>query len=165
MRRTNSFPLFLILIFLTASLRFPTHPAAAAESQPPDQLAVADYIPPAMTTVTVMGDYAYVGAGNSLMVIDVSDPDHPQRVAYRLLPDPVVQVVAESGRVYVLTYYYSFTTFSSSHSVWIFNVGEPASPRLIANLPEDVNCIAVEGMKLYLGDSESFRILFSHFNI
>ena len=103
MRRSQLLSTFLVIFLLTANLPSASKASPASEGGRPIRLALLDYIPPAMTTLAVQGNYAYVGAGPSLLVIDISDPAHPRRVAYRLLPVMAKQVAVSPGRVYLLT--------------------------------------------------------------
>jgi len=55
--------------------------------------------------VAVHGDYAYVGFGPELAVLDVADPDHPRRVGYTVLSELVLDIAVAGTSVYVATGY------------------------------------------------------------
>jgi hypothetical protein len=155
---TKPFSLFLAIILLTGSLPTASKASRASGGDPPIRLALADYIPPAMTTLAVHGHYAYVGAGPSLLVIDVSDPGHPQRVAYRLLPDMAKQVAVSTGRVYVLTDTDPY--HQGDNHVLIFDIDNPLIPLFISDYgPANIDCIAISGLKLYLGSNQGLSIM------
>ncbi len=158
MQRKKLFPIFLIIVLLTNGLPTVSKASPASAGDPPIRLALSDYIPPAMTTLAIQGHYAYVGAGPSLLVIDISDPGHPQRVAYRLLPDMAKQVAASAGRVYVLTDADPYQ--QGDNHVLIFNIDNPLKPLFIVDYsPANIDCIAITGLNLYIGSNEGLSIL------
>jgi hypothetical protein len=125
---------------------------APANPSPGEKLALAGFFPPAMDTLDVQGNYAYVGAGASLLVIDVSDPDNPRQVAYRLLPAKALKVVATTGRVYVLT---------NAGQVQIFDISQAAFPSLIGSYSSAHNptYLDADGQRFYLNGDDGFSIL------
>ena len=157
MRRTKIFPLSLAFILLSGTLPLTSQAAGTPSAEPPFRLALADYIPPAMTTMAVQGNYAYLGAGPSLLVIDISDPDHPQRVAYHLLPAIAKQVAVSAGRVYVLTNEDPY--HQGDNQVSIFNIDNPQTPVLIGDYgTANIYCIAAAGVRLFLGSNVGLSI-------
>jgi hypothetical protein len=158
MQRNKMFPIFLIIVLLTGSLPTASKASPVSAGDPPIRLALSDYLPPAMTTLAVQGHYAYIGAGPSLLVIDISDPGHPQRVAYRLLPAMAKQVAASAGRVYVLTDADPYQ--QGDNHVLTFNIDNPLKPLFIGDYsPANIHCIAITGLNLYLGSNEGLSIL------
>jgi hypothetical protein len=158
MQRKKLFTIFLIIVLLTSGLPTVSKASPASAGDPSIRLALSDYIPPAMTTLAVQGPYAYVGAGPSLLVIDISDPDHPQRVAYRLLPAMAKRVAVSTGRVYVLTDADPY--HQGDNHVLIFNIDNPLLPFFISDYgPANIDCLAVTGEQLFLGSNEGLSIL------
>ena len=53
-------------------------------------------------TVAAQGDYVYIGVGPRLLILDVSDPAHPQQVSQTaVLPGMVRDVTVAGGTAYV----------------------------------------------------------------
>jgi hypothetical protein len=158
MRRSQFLSFLLAILLLTGSLPTPGKASPASNSDRPVRLALLDYIPSAMTTLAVQGNYAYVGAGPSLLVIDLSDPAHLRRVAYRLLPAMAKQVAVSPGRVYVLTD--KDTLHADDNQIFIFNIANPEKPELIGNFgPANIFTFAAAGTRLILGGSDGVSIL------
>jgi hypothetical protein len=150
------FALFLVLALFSSSeaapLLYLNNSMGHSIPSAGEKLALAGFSPPAMDTLDVQGNYAYVGAGASLLVIDVSNPDDPRRVAYRLLPAEALKVVATTGRVYLLT---------SAGQVQIFDIFQPAFPSLIGSYSSTQNptYLDADGERFYLNGDDGFSIL------
>jgi len=162
MRRRKAFSLLLVIILLSGGLRDTSTAAGASPNDPPIKLVPADLIPPAMTTLAVEGDYAYVGAGSYLLVVDVSDPDKLKQVAYVQLPAPASLVVATSRLVYVLTdsARFHYAIVAGGDQVQIFDILNPLAPRLAGQVgPGNYYGLAAKDSRLYLSGTEGFSIL------
>jgi len=162
MRRTKAFSLLLVIILLSGGLRDTSTAAGAPTNKPPIRLVSADLIPPAMTTLAVEGDYAYVGTSRYLVVIDVSDPDNPKQVAYAPLPAPARQVAVAWGRAYVLTDSDESWRYviRGGDQVQIFDIANPLAPRLVNQLgPGSYGGLAAKNFRLYLLGNGNFSIL------
>jgi hypothetical protein len=162
MRRLRAFSLLLVIILLGGGLGDRTTAAGALSNEPPTRLVPADLIPPAMTTLAVEGNFAYVGTSSYLLVVDVSDPDNPHQVAYAQLPAPARQVAATSQRVYVLTdsdrSYRPVVT--GGDQVQIFDITNPTSPRLASQIgPGSFSSLDAKDFRLYLLGNGEFSIL------
>lgn len=119
-------------------------PAAAQEGPDPDSRPLAGDMVTAVVspighysgTVTafdVEGDYAYLGTPGSLVVLDVSDPYHPEVIASQALskqdpltPDPT-SVQVYGGRAYVTTSFV-YTTCCLGGYLDVFQVDRPTNP-------------------------------------
>ena len=91
------------------------------------------------------GNYAYIGNGYLLQVLDVSDPANP-KIAGELLTSSLVFTVTLSGN-----YIYTTSPFR------IIDVSNPANPILVStyNLPSGFppsSAVTVEGNYAYVGD-------------
>lgn len=151
------FTLFLLLAPFSPSnaappsnLEDPQEHSAASSGE---KLALAGFFPAAMNTLDVLGNYAYVGAGASLLVIDVSDPDNPRQVAYRQLPAVAHKLVATTGRIYILT----------DNLVLIVDISRPAAPYLAGQFKigdtYTYTDLDADGERFFLNYAGGFSIL------
>ena len=113
MRTLISSLLALVLIALLS----PSGPAALAYAPPPPaaqvdvdpfgyRLEVVGQIGGSTLDAAVQGDYAYIGAGPRLLVVDISTPAAPTLVGQTDLMEQIVQGVAVSGTyAYVADHY------------------------------------------------------------
>lgn len=76
--------------------------------------------------VELAGNRAYVGCGDSLCVVDVTDPEHLQVVSTTSMPSPVMGLALTANRVYVAC---------SSAGVQIRGLANPDQPVLLGTLP------------------------------
>ena len=96
--------------------------------------------------VAVQGDYAYLGVGSRLVVLDVSNPANPMVVGQTgVLPD-VVQDVAVAGD-------YAYVADDDA-GLRIIDVTDPATPieTGVYDTPEKAFGVAVAGDYAYVGD-------------
>jgi hypothetical protein len=107
-----------------------------------------------MNGVAVQDNYAYVGIGPSLVVLDKSTPSHPVVVGQtRPLPE-MVQGVAVSG-----TYAY---IVNGSNGLRIVDVTDPASPQetgAYAALDSVANGVAIAGSYAYVASMNGLHIV------
>jgi len=74
--------------------------------------------------VFTVGDRAYVTLGAELAVLDISDPAHPRRIGYTVLP-------GTGGGVYVAgSYAY---VGSDTGCLWIVNIANPSAPTVVGS--------------------------------
>ncbi|HAS8478182.1 TPA: hypothetical protein I7768_14410 [Vibrio vulnificus] len=112
----------------------------------PEPLSVIN-IPGYANNVDVSGDFAYVAAGNSgLVVVDLSDRRSPQLVAEIDSDGVAIDVVADGSYVYLA---------DGGKGLKIYDVSDNANPRFVggadtAGLAQD---LAVQGDLVYLADS------------
>lgn len=107
-----------------------------------------------ISAVAVQGDYAYIGVGPRLVVLDVSDPAHPTMVGQSgVLPGIVLSMAVSGNYVYVI---------SSESNLHILDVSDPTRPARVGFgflrwLARDV---AVAGGYAYVaGGSGGLRII------
>jgi len=151
-------PGILILVLLSSGLKATGRDPGFISVVPDIRLALAGYLPPSMTSIAVEGSFAYVGAGPALMVVEVSDSQHPARISAILLPRAAEKVVASQGWVYVLTDESPFDP--QDNYVLILDVSNPSSPRMVGEYgPWTVDDLAVEGGNLFLGGRDGLTIV------
>jgi hypothetical protein len=85
-------------------------------------------------SVSVQGDYAYVGMTRELAVLDVSDPAYPVRVGYALLPGGAsdVQVAGDFAYAAIGTRY---ALAAATSGVTIHDTCQPSSSRDRQTMP------------------------------
>ena len=79
----------------------------------------------AINSVAVQGDYAYVGEGPRLVVLNVSNPAHPTVVGKTA---PLPQIVR--GVTVVGSYAYVAAGYSG---LWVFNISNPVNPTAVGS--------------------------------
>jgi len=98
--------------------------------------------------VYVVGNYAYVGEGPSLRILDVSNASTPIALGRVFLPDVVRDVFVSSNLAYVA---------ASESGLQIIDVSNPSSPQLRGSFdtPGDARHVFVSGNLAYVADSIS----------
>lgn len=99
----------------------------------------------------VQGNYAYVGMGNRLVVVDVSQQSTPQVVGKTPLPPfgGIVDMKASDGYVYLTT----------ATTLIVVNVHNPALPTVVGRYPGLSGVLQVLGGYVYVGHHHEFHIL------
>jgi hypothetical protein len=103
----------------------------------------------------VQGNYLYAGLGNYLLVVDVSDPTHPTRVASArvITRSSMLNVtgIAVAGQ-YVLT--------ASDDGLEIFDVSDPLHPLSVGkDDTDDATGVAVSGSLAYVSGVHGLRVV------
>ncbi|MGB3220186.1 MAG: hypothetical protein WBD79_22550, partial [Anaerolineae bacterium] len=97
--------------------------------------------------VEVVGNYAYVGVGPRLVILNISDPVHPVRVGQSaVLPGVVRDVSVVAGRAYVAAW---------DSGLQIIDISNPANPTLRGayNTPGYAYGVSVVGGLAYVADA------------
>ncbi len=106
-------------------------------------------------SVQVMGDFAYLGDGNGLRIVNITNPLTPtEEVFYRLL-DPGIYSTMD---VYV-TGSYAYVT-DMLNGLTILDISDPSNPDLIATIKQTLPTgVFALGTSVYLTHMEGFRVL------
>lgn len=96
--------------------------------------------------IDVEGNYAYIGVGPRLVILDCSDPVHPTFVGQsRVMRDLVRNVIVVGTYAYV-----------NAGGLWVIDVSRPAAPREVGVYAVDtIADVAVSGSYAYLADSQA----------
>ncbi|MCU0370906.1 MAG: hypothetical protein MUC31_05780, partial [Bacteroidales bacterium] len=70
-------------------------------------------------TVAVNGNYAYIGSGCMLVILDISDPSSPQKLGALALPDILQELTISGNYAYVA---------DSDEGLRIIDITDPALP-------------------------------------
>ncbi len=101
--------------------------------------------------VAVVGNYAYLGQGQDLVVLDMTDVSNPSEVGRVITPSLVTGIAVSGNYAYVA---------SHENGLMIVNITDPSSPTLVGSYgtgtAEDV---AVSGNYAYVADGESGLII------
>jgi hypothetical protein len=141
----------------------PTMPPPVATVEPtvtPQTIELIGHIGGFTSAVFVRGHYAYVGIGPELAVLDISDPTHPRRVGYAVLPGIVRDVYVAGDYAFVADGYLADEGFIGG--LRVVNVSDPSAPYQVAsyNLPRPAIEIAVLGDYAYIAaEGEGLRVL------
>jgi hypothetical protein len=99
--------------------------------------------------VQVVGNYAYVGEGTSLRVLDVSNPAKPIPRGRVRLPGIVQGVFVSGGRAYV----------TDGASLQIADIANPSSPTLLGAYTTPAKRVWVSGNLAYVATGSSLKII------
>ncbi|NJN65939.1 MAG: DUF5050 domain-containing protein [Chloroflexaceae bacterium] len=120
----------------------------AATIPPPPGLTIEQVgsIGGSVWTVDVAGNYAYIGEGKSLVILDVSNPSQPVRRSYLSLPDRANRLQVVNNHVYLA---------NEEAGLQVVDVSDPANPTLRGSLntPGSSNGVYVVGDYAYVADS------------
>lgn len=102
-----------------------------------------------MTDLAVRGRHAYVGYGLRLAVVDLIDPAQPELVGLSDMLPRHIGGLDEAGGIVVAALF--------DEGVGIFDVHNPAAPRLVARLqlPDEAWDVAVSGNVAYVAGGEA----------
>ena len=98
------------------------------------------------SAIAVQGDYAYIGVGPRLVVLDISNPANPTMVGRtEVLPDVMIGVAVAGNYAYVADY---------DAGLRIINVSDPAAPTEAGfyDTPGSARGVAVAGNYAYIAD-------------
>ncbi len=97
--------------------------------------------------VFVQGDYAYIGEGPGLRILDISDPTNPQAIGKVLLPDIVLGVYVSGNCAYVA---------DGLSGLRVIDISNPASPVEVGYFltPDFAYGVYVSGNYAYVADGD-----------
>jgi len=98
--------------------------------------------------VAVQGDYAYIGVGPRLVILDISTPRSPSVIGQTdVLPDIVQDVVVADGYAYIA---------DGSSGLRIIDISDPAAPNEVGYYDTLGNArdVAVAGDYAYVADED-----------
>jgi hypothetical protein len=150
--------LWAIALLLPLALLVPAASAAPLAADPPALRLVGRY-GGSVSAVALRGDYAYVGVGNGLEVLDVSDPAAPRVVGATPLPRQLHELELAGDYAYAL----GLPTFPTlvNRPLMVIDIARPEAPRLVAMLELEAGAdasLAVSGRYAYLGGGPSTRV-------
>jgi hypothetical protein len=79
----------------------------------------------AANPILVQDDYAYVGFGPEMAILDVSNPTAPHRIGYLVLPGQ------DENEVNAITVVGSYAYVADDNGLWVVDVSEPTTPFVI----------------------------------
>lgn len=99
--------------------------------------------------LAIQGDYAYIGSGQRLVVVDISDPSQPTWIGNSsTLPDEVLDLVVDGNYAYVA---------NKTGGLRVINISDPRNPYEIGSFPTDLwqetNSVALKGNYAYIGNA------------
>jgi hypothetical protein len=113
--------LLSIYLLIISSIMGSNPPLASAQET--GHLTLVNHLGGEANTVFVTGNYAYVGFGPELAVLDISNPTQPTRTGYLLLPDKVRDIHVVGGYAYAVT---------GQTGLHIVDVSAPTTPTLVS---------------------------------
>jgi hypothetical protein len=113
-------------------------PEVQVQDTPTSSLPTANHYTPTLQFVSSMGgdhgdivlagDYAYVGNGAELSIVDISDPSLAHEVRLLRLPGVIYDLVVDGVYLYIAAGY---------GGLLIYDIGAPAAPKQLARLPDE----------------------------
>lgn len=114
---------FLALVWGLLSVRLPAQSAGQAAA-PVTELELAGHLGGVNAAVFVQGQYAYATFGRELAVLDITDPVHPARMGYALLPNYIGGVYVSGDYAYLSHYHGGF----GNDGMIVVDVSDPTHP-------------------------------------
>jgi hypothetical protein len=105
--------------------------------------------------VALQGNYAYVGVGSRLVVLDISDPAHPTAVGQSGVMPDIVQNVVVSGTL-------AYIADGDLGGLRIINIANPTAPTEVGfyDTPGEARDVAVAGRYAYVADGgDGLRVI------
>jgi hypothetical protein len=135
--------------------------AAAPAAVPADRITLVSQIGGPITALAVSGHYAYLGVGQQLLTLDVSDPARPAVVSSVILPAiGITDVAVSDGYVYVSTN--PSDPYSYPDELHFLDARDPARPTPVGIYRggyRSMRSIAVAGRYAYLCGDSGFGVL------
>ncbi len=102
--------------------------------------------------VAVQGNYAYVGEGSSLLVVNISNPSTPALVGRLAMPGMVMDIALFGQYAYVA---------NADAGVQVVDISNPAAPALkgFYTTPGSASGISILGGQAYVADGAGLQIL------
>ena len=100
--------------------------------------------------VQIQGNYAYLGTGSELTILDISDPTHPTRTGYWVLPDVIQDVVIADRYAYVAAF---------QGGLHIIDISNPARPKQAGTYSKEATSLAVANGLVYVADWRELRVI------
>ncbi len=122
--------------------------ALAASAIEPQRLALAGQVGGATKALAIQHQYAYVGIGPRLVIVDISTPAQPTKLGQtRILPQIVDGVAVAGDYAYVI-----------AGDLYIFNLANPALPVEVGyyDMPSQAYGVAAAGKYVYVTEWESY---------
>ena len=140
--------------------------SAPAMQTDDEALQIIGQIGGTSSAVAVQGDYAYLGVGPRVAVLNVSDPANPTMLGQTSVLLGLVQDVAVAGQYVYVGVERSVVYVEDYAHFWIFDASDPTNPTEAGSYdsPSCINCptygVAVSGQYAYLADgAEGLRIV------
>jgi len=101
----------------------------------------------------IQGNYAYVGVGRRLVILDITDPYAPREVGFCPTPGLAMMVAVAGERAYVA---------DADNRLSIVDISDPSAPSEAGhyNMPAEVRDLEVEGNYVYLVYQNNLRITY-----
>ncbi|MCX6924206.1 MAG: IPT/TIG domain-containing protein, partial [Verrucomicrobia bacterium] len=102
--------------------------------------------------VAVQGNYAYVGEGSSLLLVNVSSPSSPSLVSRLAMPANVLDIALNGQYAYVA---------DGDAGLQVVDISNPATPLLkgFYQTPGWASGIAIQGGKAYVADGAGLEVI------
>jgi hypothetical protein len=148
--KTYRAPAIVILLALLVALVGPVAAVAASGRVLPE---IVGQIGGSSYAVAVQGDYAYLGVGPRLVVLDISDPSDPTMLGQTDIMGDVVQGVAVAGG-----YAYVAAEYAG---LQVVDVSDPSDPRLVGSCdtPSRARDVAVAAGYAYVADWTTMQVM------
>ena len=111
-------------------------------AQPENQLTYIGSAGGTTKPINIAGQYAYVGEGLGLTVLNISDPDQPVVVG-RTHPFAIINKLVVSGD-------YVYAAVEPFGDLWVIDVSDPTDPKLVTS--DDrywIKALSIDGSYLY----------------
>jgi len=117
----------LVPFCILSAVLFSSHSLAPAGAQEEVKLELVGQIGGETNAVYVVDNYAYIGVGPKLVILDISDPANPAEIGHIVLPVLVRDIYAVGNYVYVTSY--TWRAFKAEEgSLHVISIADKANP-------------------------------------
>ncbi len=152
--RTGLLVFALMSVCLNSSLSQSGNAAAPTDvsNSQSSLLSLSGHIGGRTDNVVVQGDYAFVKHGPEAAIVDISDPAHPARIGYIMLPERLTDLAVQGNYLFTSWAHLTHGRFDYTGALNIFDVSDPAHPVEIGSyIPSGgIWDIAISGNYIYL---------------
>lgn len=144
--------LFVLLVPLLLMSRVTSKSAQASSAilGQSENMEFIGHVGGAASAIFVAGEYAYMGFGPQLAVMDITNPEQPVKVGYLVLPGLIEEVYVSRNHAYVAT---------GEAGLRIIDISNPAAPREVAYDEAQSYGITIEQTYAYVATSSGLKIL------
>lgn len=107
-------------------------------------------------TVFVQWDYAYLGSGRAVQILDISNPSSPRKLGVYVIPSNNVTPDSRVRAIYV-SGKYAYVA-SGDLGLWVINVSDPSTPHEVAHYHSGgvANSVCISGKYAYITNCYSY---------
>jgi len=146
----------LVPFCILSAVLFSSHFLAPAGAQGEVKLELVGQIGGPTYAIYAVDNYAYIGVGPKLVILDISDPANPAEIGHIVLPVLVRDIYAVGNYVYVTSY--TWRAFKAEEgSLHVISIADKANPVKVGscNIPGGAHNVYVAGDYAYVAAGDA----------